>query len=246
MPIVGPGGNLIFLISDLVNEVLIRTENRTSDTTRAAVWVRDSLIEISQNPDYRDDFQGLESYGQQINLTSNQQEYEESDFLTPGLECNAILDVLIWVDYPTNSNRRKLDVAHYQKTDKFQPVYSLPTEWYTYSSLIGFNPIPDQPYQVQVRFAKNHPISDDLVTTPILLPREWNEILIWAAVKRGFMELMEYEKATSVNMLLYGDPKNVGQPGLIFHVKRKRRKEQWRQEQRLTYTRRPSMWGYGS
>lgn len=244
MPIVGPGGAQQFLIGDLVNEVLIRTENRISDTERAAIWIRDALIEISQNPDYRDDFQGLEVYGQQINLVIEQQEYNEVDFLTPGLECNAILDVLIWVDYPTNQNRRKLDVGHYQQTDKFQPVFSIPTEWYTYGGLLGFNPIPNQPYQVQVRFAKNHTIADSVPETVILLPREWNEILIWAAVKRGFMELMEYEKAGSVNMLLYGDPMNKAQPGLIFHVKRKRRKEQWRQEQRLTYTRRPYQWGY--
>jgi hypothetical protein len=92
---------------------------------------------------------------------------------------------------------------------------------------------------------KMHPINDNVLSqTVILLPRDWNEVLIMAAVQRGFIELMEYEKATAVHQQIYGDPKNRdGQPGLIFSVKRKRRKEQWRMESRLSMTRRPYMYG---
>jgi hypothetical protein len=45
-----------FTIGQLVPEVILRTENRTTDTTRAAIWLRDALLEISGSPDYRDDF----------------------------------------------------------------------------------------------------------------------------------------------------------------------------------------------
>lgn len=240
-----------FLISDLVPEVLIRVENRTTDTSRAAVWIRDSLLELSADPDYRDDFLELEEWGPIFNLTGGNssttavQEYPEVNIVPLGDINNATLDILIWVDYPPANNRRKLDASHYQKTDKFQQVYSIPTEWYHFSSFIGFNPVPDKNYQVQARICKQHPINDgDLGSTLILLPRDWNEVLTWASVQRGFMELMEFEKASAVHTLLYGDPKNMaGEPGLIYHMKRKRRKEQWRQEQRLTLIRRPYMWG---
>jgi hypothetical protein len=252
MPILNPiTGTLQFLINDLVNEVLLRCENRTTDSSRAAIWLRDALIEISSNPDYRDDFQELEEWGPQVSLTASGpsigvfQEYPESTFITSGDVSNAVLSMLIWVDYPFNQNRRKLDVSHYQKTDKFQPVFSLPTEWYRFGGNIGFNPVPDKPYLTQLRISKAHPINDNLLSqTVILLPREWNEVLILAAVQRGFIELMEYEKASAVHQQLYGDPDNKAQPGLIFHVKRKRRKEQWRQESRLTFTRRPYNWGH--
>ena len=202
-------------------------------------------MEISGNPDYRDDFQELEMFGMPVNLSNNVQEYPESTFIPPGEVNVATLDILIWIDFPTNTIRRKLDWAHYQKTDRFQPVFSLPTEWYRFGGMFGFNPVPDKTYQVQPRILRMHPIIDDAIAeTPILLSRDWNEILIWAAAQRGFMELMEYEKASAIHTLLYGDPDNKNQPGLIFHVKRKRRKEEFRSEGRLTVMKRPYMWGH--
>jgi hypothetical protein len=239
-----------FTIGDLVPEVLIRVENRTTDTNRAAIWLRDSILEIASDPDYRDDFLELEVWGPIFNLTGGNsistavQEYPESSIVPVGDVNNATLDILIWLDFPPANNRRKLDVSHYQKTDKFQQVYSIPTEWYHFGSYIGFNPVPNLNYQIQARICRQHPFNDvTLSASQILLPRDWNEVLIWAAVQRGFMELMEYEKGSAVHTLLYGDPKNAGEPGLIYHMKRKRRKEQYRQEQRLTLVRRPYMWG---
>jgi len=241
-----PSGQLAFTIQNLENEVLLRCENRTTDTARADVWIRDALLEISGNPDYRDDFPELEVLGPIINLTPQVQEYAETTFINVSDEPMIVMaDMLLWTDYPANTVRRKLDVSHYQKTDRFTPIFSLPTEWYRFAGSIGFNPTPDKPYQVQSRNVKMHPINDaQLNLTTILLPRDWNEILVMAAVQRGFIELMEYEKADSVHAQLYGDPNNKAQPGLIFHVKRKRRKEQWRQESRLSMTRRPYMWGH--
>ena len=240
----------VFTIGDLVPEVLIRVENRTTDTTRAAVWIRDALLEISSDPDFRDDFLELEEWGPVFNLTGGNsmgtaiQEYSETSFIPTGEVNNATLDILIWLDYPPANNRRKLDVSHYQKTDKFQQVYSIPTEWYHFGAFIGFNPVPNLNYQVQARICKQHPINDVVLSaTQILLPRDWNEVLIWASVQRGFQELMEYEKASAIHTLLYGDPKNAGEPGIIYSMKRKRRKEMYRQEQRLSLVRRPYMWG---
>lgn len=244
MPVLGPGNALQFLIADLANEVIIKTENRVQDINRAYQWLVDSLLEISGSPDYRDDFVELEVLGPPSNLTSNLQEYPEAQFFQTGDVASLIDDLMIWVDYPSNQVRRKLDTSHYQKSDRFTPVFSLPTEWYRYSGIIGFNPIPNLPYKVQARTVKMHPINDNqLSQTRILLPRDWNEILVLAAVQRGFIELMEYEKANKVHTQLYGDPDNKAQPGLIFHVKRKRRKEAWRSESRLTVVRRPIMWG---
>jgi hypothetical protein len=245
MPVLLSSGVLQFQIGDLVNEVLLRCENRTNDTSRAAIWIRDALLEISGSPDYRDDFAELEELGPVFNLTINQQEYAETLLAPTGDVVSVVDDILIWVDFPTNSVRRKLDWAHYQKTDRFTPIFSLPTEWYRHSTNIGFNPVPDKAYQVQWRMVKMHPINDNALTqTIILLPRDWNEVLVWNAVYRGFNELMEYEKSAKIYTMLHGDPKDSSQPGLLFSVKRKRRKEAWRQEGRLTVVRRPIMWGH--
>lgn len=243
MPILTPTG-MQFYINDLANEVIIRLENRVTDIQRAWVWVRDALLEISGSPDYRDDFIELEEWGLIQNLVPQQQEYLESLFVPMGDVETVNLDLLIWTDYPANTVRRKLDVSHYQKVDRFTPIYALPTEWYRFADVFGFNPVPDKAYQVQSRLVRMHPINDNnLGQTLILLPRDWNEVLIMAALIRGFVELLEYEKAQKVRRELYGDPDNKNQPGLIFHVKRKRRRETWRMESRLTVVKRKIMWG---
>jgi hypothetical protein len=250
MPVLTPIG-VQFLIEDLENEVILRVENRTTDTARADVWIRDALIEITSQPDFRNEFDLLEEYGPQFNLTAptgnppvGVQEYDFSNFVPPGDYNLATLDVLIWQDPPTNSVRRKLYPSHYQKADNFQPTFSLPTEWYRFADTLGFTPVPDKAYQVQCRILRAHPINDNqLNQTLILIPREWNEILVWAAAQRGFMELLEYEKASVIHKLLYGDPKHPDRPGLIEGRKKRREMEAWRTEQPLRPVIRKSCFG---
>lgn len=244
MPVLGPGNTLQFTINDLVNEVILRVENRTSDTSRAAVWIRDSLIEISSNPDYRDDFDQLCEFGPTFNLTPGVQEYPETNLVPSGDVNLATLDVLIWYDPPNNTVRKKLEVASFQETDRFQPLNSLPTQWYRFSSNIGFNPVPDKGYQVQTRMLRFHPINDNVLTqTVILLPREWNHILVLAAAEHGFIELEEYDKAGKIHQLLYGDPNKPLEPGLIKKTKRRLERERWRGTQALRPVYKPLMWG---
>jgi hypothetical protein len=235
---------VVFTIQQLENEVLLRCENKVSDIGRTDVWLRDALLEITSNPDFRNEFDLLEEYGPQFNLTPQTQEYQFSNIVPVGDYNVATLDVLIWQDPPTNSIRRKLGMSHYQKADNFQPTFSLPTEWYRFADTIGFTPVPDKNYQIQTRMLRQHPINDNqLNQTQILIPREWNEILVWAAVERGFMEYLEYEKATKVHQLLYGDPKHPDRPGLIEGRKKRREMEGFRTEQALRPVYRKMMYG---
>jgi len=130
-------------------------------------------------------------------------------------------------------------MSHYQKADNFQPTFSLPTEWYRFAQTIGFTPVPDKAYQVQTRMLRQHPINSTLNQTVILIPNDWNEILVWAAVERGFMEYMEYEKAAKIHTLLYGDPKEPARPGIIEGRKKRREMEMWRTEGSLRPIYRP-------
>jgi hypothetical protein len=231
-----------FIIADLAPEVIARVENRTSDLNRADIWLRDTLLEISGNADYRDEFDNLEVLGPTANLTPNVQEYPFSLIITSGDYNLSTLDVMVWTDFPTNQIRKKLIPSNYQDTDRFVNSVSIPAEWYRFADTIGFNPTPNQPYQVQARFLMRHPINDAaLDQTQILLPREWNEILIWTAAERGFMELLEYEKAATIHKIIFGDPENPTKPGLVNGVKKRRRLEAWRD----TVPLRPVIRGYG-
>jgi hypothetical protein len=152
------------------------------------------------------------------------------------------LDILLWTDYPNNTIRKKLNPTHYQDADKGGSQPSIPAEWYRFADTIGFNPPPNQAYQVQARLLRRHPITDSaLNTTVILLPREWNEVLIWCAAMRGYMELLEFDKASEIRTMLYGDPRHPEKVGLVSSVKKRRSREAWRSESSL----RPVIRGYG-
>jgi hypothetical protein len=202
------------------------------------------LLEITSDFDFRNEFDQLEEYGLPFTLTPQVQEYDESNLIPLGDVNVATLDILIWQDPPANTIRRKLVQSHYQKADNFQPTFSLPTEWYRFTNTIGFTPVPDKTYQVQTRMLKQHPINDNnLSQTVILIPRDWNEVLIWMAVQRGFMELLEYDKATNVYKLLHGDPNHPKRIGLYEGKKKRREQEQWRTETPLRPVYRRSCWG---
>lgn len=250
MPVLGPGSPVQNTIGALVNEVIIRAENKITDATRASIWLRDALLEITSNPDFRNEFDILEEYGPKFNLTAaagnppvGVQEYPFANIVPTGDYNVATLDVLIWQDYPTNTIRRKLTQSHYQKADNFVPTFSLPTEWYRFADTIGFTPIPDKAYQIQARILRQHPINDNsLNDTVILIARDWFEILVWAAVERAFMEYLEYEKAQKIHVLIYGDPKHPDRVGLIEGRKKRREMEGFRTEVPLRPVYRPIGW----
>lgn len=237
----------IFTIQQLENEVLLRVENRTTDTARADVWLRDALLEITADPDFRSEFDELEEYGPVFNLTGGQigttvQEYPFSNIVPPGDYNIATLDILLWTDPPTNQARIRLENTSYQEADLITPFPGQPVKWYRFADTCGFVPTPDKNYKIQARIYKMHPINQaQLNQTTILIGNDWNEIIIWAAVKRGFMELLEFEKAAAVQKLLFGDPKYPGRPGILNGRKKRREKEQWRQQASL----RPIVRSYG-
>jgi hypothetical protein len=320
-------------IQNLEQEVILKLENRVSETSNIDRWLRDSIIELSGNPDLRDSFSELEELGVPFNLTGGPigqsvQEYPETNFLpvgpvigttttssavatpgaatvtvastlqmqigqpvimeygganqetvivtglNPGVSFTATfvnthlsgvtvaitpydyniktLDFLIWIDYPTNQKRQQLLPTQFQDSDKFNSYPSLPNQWYRFGNTIGFEPPPNQNYQVQARVMRRHPVIDYfnqqglLNTTVILLPAEWYEILEWAAALRGFMELLEFEKASEIRTLLWGDPAHPNDfPGLVASVKTKRRQEAWMAQQPLRPIIKGSCWGVG-
>ena len=241
--------------ANLEAEVVLKLENRPTESSNIYRWLRDSLIEIAGNPDLRDSFPELEVLGPQVSLTGGVQgvavqEYPETMFLNPSAYLIKALDFLIWTDYPTNNNRKQLNPSHFQDSDKFMSRPSLPVEWYRFGLNIGFNPPPNKNYQVQARGMQRHPITDyfnvqnKLSTTQVLLQAEWYEILEWAAAMRGFMELLNYERAGEIKTMLWGDPEHPNDnPGLITSVKTKRRGEAWLAQQGLRPVVKGSCWG---
>jgi hypothetical protein len=241
VPILTPGQATVFTINDLVtmpSGVLQKVENRSTDTAQAWQWVVDALLELSTDRELRNEFDQLEEYGNMFNLTVGQQEYDDIECFVPGGDINtSTLDFLLWIDPPNNTQRRRLDMISYQEADKWQASNAQPIQCYRFSDLIGFYPIPDQTYTVQPRIQRQHPINDtNIGATPILLPRDWNEIICWAAAMRGYADLKEYEASQKIHDLLYGaGDENTAKrsPGMIMRRKKRREQEAWRKEMPL-------------
>lgn len=229
-----------YTFASIEQEVLIRCENRITDTARADVWLRDSLLEMTSDPKLRDEFDELEVVGPLFVLTGgqqgvSQQEYPFSDILPAGVYNTATLSVLMWTNPPGNTNRISLFATNYQDADQITPFPGQCFKWYRYGDNIGFVPTPDQNYTIQARIYRQHPINDtNLPATIVLIADDWREVLILAAVIRGFIELNEFEKAAKLKVLLYGDPDKPDEPGLMYKRKKRRDKEMWRRQQSLS------------
>ena len=231
---------MAYTFSSIEQEVLIRMENRIESTARADIWLRDSLLEMTSDPKLRDEFDELEVIGPTFNLTGGAQgvsvqEYPFSSLLPVGVYNTSTLSLLIWTDPPQNTNRWSVAATNYQDADQITPFPGLPVKWYRYGDSIGFVPTPDLNYQVQARIYKQHPINDaNLPATVVLIADDWREVLILAAVIRGYIELGEFEKAAKLKILLYGDPDKPDEPGLMYKRKKRRDKEMWRRQQSLS------------
>jgi len=230
-------------IASLASEVILKVENRTGDLVRAETWLKHAILEISSNPDFRNEFDQLEVLGPTFELTIGTQTYAFSNVVPAGDINIGTLDVVLFIDPPTNLLRRKLRHSHYQEVDKFQTLSAPPIVWYRFADTIGFNPVPDKAYTVQARVLREHPFNTPLGDTTVLLPNDWDEILEWSAAMRGFMELLEYGKAMDIRNILHGDPKHPDRPGLIEGRKKRREREDWRHEGALRPVIRTYGWG---
>jgi hypothetical protein len=251
MPILSPTASGP-TIADYAAIVCTKLENRTSDLDKAIEWVANSLVEITGDSDLRDDFDELEAWGDKFSLIPGQQEYPFSLMLNPQLTYNqATLSVMLWIDPPTNYTRVKLHPGHYQDADRMTTSslslgsWSQPSDWYRFADQIGFNPIPNLGYTVQARCLQLFPINEGspsvVGTTPILLTRQWKEVIIQSALMRGFMDLQEFDKAAAIHTMLYGDPKHPQDKGMIARVPTRRKKELYRESIGL----RPIVRSYG-
>lgn len=247
-----------FNIQALESDTLKKLEN---DQSRARLddidrWIRDSILEITGNPDYRDSFPELEVVGPPFilqggpNLRTAIAEYPEASIVPEGDVLIKTLDILLWTDPPFNQRWIQLTPTHFQEVDRFAWMVSQPTQWYRFNYMIGFSPPPNRNYQVQARLQRRHPIIDYfnknnlLNQTPVLLPAEWLEVIEWVAAMRGYMELLNYERADMVYRRLWGDPAHPNDnPGLIASIKTKRRQEAWLQTQPLRPIIKASTWG---
>lgn len=94
-----------------------------------------------------------------------------------------------------------------------------PSIYGTRAKQILVRPIPNQSFpfiwDVWMLPAVDQTSTTTINNSPVLLPLDWIEIMQLMATLRGHISLLERDKAGEIHTLLYGDPLDQTQPGLI-------------------------------
>jgi hypothetical protein len=76
-------------------------------------------------------------------------------------------------------------------------------------------PVPDQAYPFVWDYWQLPQLAAPVEGTQVLTPLDWDEIIMLMATLRGHIGLLERDKAAELRTLLYGDPTDQSNPGLI-------------------------------
>jgi len=91
-------------------------------------------------------------------------------------------------------------IDRYSSTTNVGP----PSIYAPFKKQIIVRPVPDTVYDFIWRVWLKPSFADDIVSTELLVPDDWLEIIDYAAALRGHTELLERDKAAEINRLLFG------------------------------------------
>lgn len=209
-----------YLISDKVTDVNMKLGNRqdllkpapgsTNTYSRIAGWLRDAYISISYGNTFEQtedsfNFQtvpGQDTYAYPVTVRACKAFNGYWTTTQPGapIQCDyKDINYIRRYNNPTNEN-------------------SVPSIWTMFGNSIILRPVPGGVFNFIMDNWMKPVITPTVVTTPLLMPDDWLEVLCDEAAVRGHAELLERDKARELQSLLYGfvDP-NTGKftPGIV-------------------------------
>lgn len=99
-------------------------------------------------------------------------------------------------------------------------IPGLPTYWCQNGNSLLFGFQPDNTYQVQMMYQREHPFSlSNLPACTIYMPNDWKEVLAYAAAIKGCDFLGLNDIGMTYYKMLHGDPKKPGNIGLLMEKK---------------------------
>lgn len=221
------------------------SESQSNEEMRPSRWIRDALRELTATPDIP--FEELRVVGPLVTIgpglgwQGSNYAYPVSQFLNSGDDMVFSEDPVIYLT-PAQAITAGLTPQTVNVTGQGAAISAYPMNYLTpkaiqtllfvpggvpfrytrFGAQFWFGTQPGQPYNVYLPYQRRHPFSPDLVTTPVMLPPDWFDILSIAAAERGAVVLRWNDQGTYLHNLLYGDPKSMnpntgqyGRPGLI-------------------------------
>lgn len=261
MPLAQPAASTL-TINGLINKVAAYLQNRpdvsetqTNPEMRPSAWIRDTLRELTANYPFPELQKPgpLVTIGPGLGYQGSNYMYPVSMFLFSGDDLTISEDPTIFL----TPQDQQLAILQGAQPGKFvgtatgtvaypmdfltvkaiQPMLfipgGIPFRYTRYGNMFWFGTQPGTNYSVYLPYQRRHPFNPDLVTSPIYLPQDWNDICAIGAAERGAVTLRWNDQASYLHQLLWGDPASqmkdgqLARPGLIaartFQVEKDRR-----------------------
>jgi hypothetical protein len=208
------------VINDLLPEVINALQGRTDATALIPLYMKRTLQEITDNYP----FEELRTTGPLASLTATISTYPALTFLQPGDDYTIHSSFALYVDFPKNT---VVSAVTYKTPAAIEVMIApatkgIPARWTRYGANIFLGPTPDKNYQLFFRYQKRYQfIDDNLGQTPILVPPDWEEIIIYSCAERVAIVKRWNDQASYLHQILYGDPEyqqsqgKMGRPGLL-------------------------------
>lgn len=193
-------------ISDFVPKVRSRMGGRTDIDARITDWLAQAYQELAEY-----DLETLETSDTFATV-------DGTDSYAYPTDARAIKSLVLLNDTtPVPLTKKNINIVRrYQTANE-----AVPAIWAPYGANILLRPVPNDTYTVNRDYWLKPQIDiEDSESTKnavdVLLPLDWNEILIASAVEKGHLELVERDKAMEVHQLIHGDPHPTkGFPGML-------------------------------
>src|SRR5437762_1570899 len=181
-------------ILDRVERVRSMLGNRRDLDARIVSWLRDSYIELGMGYP----FEELEDSAL-VDVTPGVDKYEYpttsvlngSD--TVGFTTRAIKSVTLMLGNGSTIPLRRRNIKF---LDRYSSTPGRPSIYAPYHNVIVIRPVPNaDPVKLLWRIWLKPKLELDTISTEILLPEDWLEVLDYMAAFRGHTELLERDKA---------------------------------------------------
>lgn len=193
-------------ISDLSVDVIFGLGGRSDLQARSYSWLKQAYLEIGSNCP----LETLEA--SEDNLTV----YGIDAYDYPATaRAIKVLSVVLSAGQTIPIRKRSMQVID-QYPGPDSNMTGLPCIWAPFANQLFLRPVPNGSYTLRQRFWRKPTIETVVETTELLVPDDWLEVLVLAAVARGHIALNERDKANQIQTLLHGDPAHQQEnPGLI-------------------------------
>jgi hypothetical protein len=242
------------LVSTLYPGIQRLLMNRPVSSAVMAENIRKGLLELTGS--YK--FELLQTSGPIVQLVQYQSNYDTDFFLAPddlGIPLRMVDSFWIYynyygppsvVPYATNAGYN-LKYRTINDIEVLVNIPGVPLYWTRYNNQVWFGSMPDNTYNMYMRYQHQHPFplagTPSAGDDPLFIPDDWQDIGEYVGALRCARELNLSSKASELTASLYGDAQFQktdgveGQPGLIFQ----RTSQQNRDQKTATKSFRPRM-----